>query len=156
IAGVATTGSDIDVSSITLSATNTGDIIGFALAAAQAGDEPASPTTQPNSLGSQINQSGANLPSGSNGSGHYGVAVSADVVFLDIDDSALAVIDDAGQIKATDVDLNATNETNYVAGTGSIAIAKGDGTSVGLAGSYSEVDLSGATETYINRAELTS
>ena len=153
-AGTSSAASGIYVPSISASATNSGVIVGFALAAAEAGSEPASPTTQPTNLNSQANQSGANLPSGSNGAGNYGVAISADVTFMQVNDTASAFIDDVGTIDSTSVELIAENNTDYVAATGSVAIAKSDGRSVGLAGSYSEVDLSGATETYVNRAQL--
>jgi hypothetical protein len=154
-AGTATAASNITVASITASATNTGVIAGFALAGAEAGSEPATPSSPINNLGTQVNQSAPSLPSGSNGQGSYGVAISADVVFHNVNDSAQAFIDDVGEINAASVELTAENDTKYIAGAGSVAIAKSDGTSVGLAGSYSEVDLAGATETYVNRAELT-
>lgn len=155
IADASTAGSDIEFGFISLTATNTGDTIGFALAGAVAADEPSTPSAPPSNLDSQANQSGANLPAGSDGKGNYGIAVSGDVVFAQVNDSALAFIDDVGKVGAASVDLVATNDTKYIGGAGSVAIAESDGTSVGLAGSYSEIDLGGATQTYVNRADLT-
>ncbi|MCW5623716.1 MAG: hypothetical protein KIT73_03240 [Burkholderiales bacterium] len=140
--GVTPEGGDMNVTSLDVSAINSGRYIGIALAAAVADNDETAPggtfsASAPNPNNPSIN--GPVNPSPAPAVGHYGVAVSGDVVFNQVSDTTLAVVNlDATLNVARYLSVSAENDTELLALTGSAAIAEGESSSAGLAGSYSE------------------
>lgn len=65
-----------------------------------------------------------------------GVAIAGDASWNQIDDRALAIVNDRGWIQASNVGVDAANTTDVYAVSGAVAIANADDTAVALAGSF--------------------
>ena len=90
----------------------------------------------------------------SSGSGSYGVGVSGDVAYNQVTDTTEAYVHNAN-ITAAGLNVNATNATNFIAISGSGAIVLNtSGTSVGIAGSYTQNSLGGTTTAFLDNAAL--
>ena len=93
------------------------------------------------------------LPSGdeqpSSGSNNFGLGISADVSLNILNDNVNAYIHDAGSITAANVGIDALNDVDLNAFSGAAAFVATSGTSIGLAGSYSQNTSTGATRAYI-------
>jgi hypothetical protein len=117
-----------------VSAMNDGIIGSFSLAAAVIlpGDAPDDNQTQENP----------------DGKGSFGIGISGDVSINTITDKAQAYIKDANITDAGDIDVVAKNDSDIIAGAGSISISKpGEtGHSVGIAGSYTQNTVTGFTK----------
>ena len=123
-------------------ARNSGSILTLAVAAATVSGNSSS-TSSP--TGSPAPQQG----------GQYGVGVSGDVSFNQVTDTTLAYVDDTA-LAASAVSVNATNQTLVIALSGSVAwVTNSQGTSVGIAGSYTENDLGGTTTAFVDNASVT-
>jgi hypothetical protein len=151
--GLSTAGDDIELGpdgTLTIEATTTGTVVALSFAASTAGSDPM-PSGGQSSLPTQ--DAGQGNPGVSTGS--FGLAVSGAVSFTSTDETTEAFIDDPGTIQAGSVDVAALNDSLELSAAGSAAVSKGDGSAnAGLAGAYGEVDLSGATQAYINRATI--
>ncbi|MEM6446315.1 MAG: hypothetical protein AAF704_07085, partial [Cyanobacteria bacterium P01_D01_bin.123] len=125
---------------VTVNAENTGFIGAYSLAASVVSKDT---STDPEEKTQTDSKSG----------GNYGFGVSADVSVNEIDDTAIAFIHDAA-IVAADVDLNAKNDSVIQSFGGSVAIVTQSGTSVGIAGSYSQNTLTGSTQAIVDNSNL--
>jgi hypothetical protein len=131
---------------VIVDARNTGTNLALSLAASTVADHPQQNTSQ---------QQQQNPPQGGQTGGQYGVGVSADVSFNDNDESVLAYVHDA-VVRAASLQVNAANTTLFVAVAGAVTlVTKPQGTSFGLAGSYSENQLRGPTSAMIDGATVT-
>ena len=136
---------------VTVHATEDGDVINFALAGAVA----SAPAPAPMVAGQ------AKPPAPSFGS--WGVQVSGDGSYTSATDNTKAYINDAGTFTTGALTIGATDKTVLVGFGGSYAIAclskesaNTDATdNIGIAGSYAEIDLAGATDAFIQEAQLT-
>ena len=134
---------------VTVSATEDGDVVNFAL----------SGSVSTPSTGGPSGSEAAALPSSF---GSWGIGISGDASYTDETDTTLAYINDAGTFSTGAMDVSADDKTVLAGFTGSYATAslsdaadQGAGTSTGIAGSYSEVDLGGSDEAFIQDAQLT-
>ena len=94
--------------------------------------------------------------SGSDGGGSgssWGVGISGDVSYNQVNDTTRAYLHDAN-VAAAGLNVNAANDTEFVAVSGSVAIVLNSGTSAGIVGSYTENTLSGTTSAFLDRASL--
>ena len=132
--GAASTGSKASLTSggpIIIDAKNNGRLVTGALAAAK---------VAPSSSG------------GSSGSS-WGVGISGDVSYNQVNDTTGAYLHDA-VVQAAGLNVNATNDTEFDAFSGSVAIVLNSGTSAGIAGSYTQNILSGSTSAFLDNTSL--
>ena len=150
--------SDINASgALNVNARVTGNLWAFSLAAAvRAEDAPdgdakdtatdtAGATAATDSKGAGSNDKG--------NQGEYGLGISGDVSLNRINDNTRAYINDAGTFQADQIALSASNDTEILAVAGAVFVSS-EAKSIGLAGSWSEISLTGATEAWINAATL--
>ncbi|MFM6155609.1 MAG: beta strand repeat-containing protein [Sphaerospermopsis kisseleviana] len=150
---------------IDIKANAEGELIGLSLAAAVVNEKKPEPPTPPAQPLPEVSNDdpldGASLPnlfaessqvSNDQGNqGKYGLAISGDVSINQVNHQVRAYINDAGTIKTPkDITIDANNNTNLIALSGSAAIVtKPNGQSAGLAGSVSLNLLTGETKAYI-------
>ena len=122
---------------IIVDAKNNGRLVTGALAAAK---------VAPSSSGS----SGSGSGGGSGGSGSsWGVGISGDVSYNQVNDTTEAYLHDA-VVQTAGLNVNATNDTEFDAFSGSVAIVLNSGTSAGIAGSYTQNSLGGTTSAFLD------
>ena len=90
----------------------------------------------------------------SSNSSDYGVGVSGDVSLNYLTDTAQAYLHDAAVFAAA-LSVNATNHTDLAAISGSVAIVLTTGTSVGIAGSFTQNTVGGGSSAFLDNADLT-
>ena len=131
---------------VIVDAKNTGTVGTLSLAAAKVADS----APQPNASGLQ------NAPSAQGQSGgSYGIGISGDASFNQINDTTLAYIHNVA-VSAPALSVNSTNNTFLLSIAGSVALVlKANGTSVGLAGSYTQNNIGGTTEAFIDNSTVT-
>ena len=88
----------------------------------------------------------AKIAANSNTSGNFGVGVSGDVSYNQDTDTTLAYLRDA-KVAAAGLSVNAANQTEFDAFSGSLALVLNSGASVGIAGSCTQNMLGGTTST---------
>ncbi|MCG8448768.1 MAG: hypothetical protein MI725_04190, partial [Pirellulales bacterium] len=142
----------IDVSGdLTLDATSRGDLYTFSLAASIVTEDESSDMFSPsdnNPPSPEIAGNADQPPSNS-------LAIAGDISVNLLDDSTGAFINHAGDIAAADVKLEVENDTNLVLASGAVAFTNsGDGTSVGLAGSFAWNQMEGTTEAYVEATNI--
>jgi len=97
--------------------------------------------------------------SAADGAGDYGIGVSGDAVFNQLNETTLAYIHDAtvSTTGGSDVDVIALNQTKVIAVSGAAAILTSSTSSgsLGLAGSWTQNDLGGSTQAFIDNSTLT-
>ncbi|HEV8062517.1 MAG TPA: hypothetical protein VGP68_21740, partial [Gemmataceae bacterium] len=131
---------------VIVDAKNTGIVGTLSLAAAKVADTPPQPNTN-----QQQNAPSAQGKSG----GSYGIGISGDASFNQTNDTTLAYIHDV-VVSAPALSVNSTNKTFLLSIAGSVALVlKANGTSVGLAGSYTQNDIGGTTEAFIDNSTVT-
>ena len=136
---------------VNVNASESGDVVNFALAAAVA----TAPSAAPSGNGQQA---AAAPPS----FGSWGLQVSGDASYTKATDNTLAYINDAGTFTTGAMTVGATDQTILVGFGGSYAGAYLSKQSVdtvstdnlGIAGSYAEIDLGGSTDAFIQDAQL--
>ena len=137
--------------SVTIEATNSGVVVSLCLAAAIAGSGGNA------SGGAAADPIDALAPS----FGSWGIGISGDASYQSLSDTTSAAINDPGSFTTGGLTITALDKTILVGFNGGYASAsittENTGSSFknsGLAGSYSEVKLSGATEAYISGTQL--
>ena len=158
VVGTTPVTTDINASgALNVNARVTGNLWAFSLAAAvRAEDAPdgdvkdtatdtAGATAATDSKGAGSNDKG--------NQGEYGLGISGDVSLNRINDNTRAFINDAGTFRADRIALSASNDTEVLAVAGAVFVSS-EAKSIGLAGSWSEITLTGATEAWINAATL--
>jgi hypothetical protein len=128
--------------SINVNSQASGDIIGTTVAATKR-------SSQTVSQGSQANGTTA----------QYGLGLSGDASVLTVTDNTVAFINDNGTFTVASGAVNVTSadQTNVWAASGAAAfISTSGGASVGLAGSYAEVDMGGTVSAAIYDATITA
>ena len=88
---------------------------------------------------------------GSNSS--YGVGISGDVSYDQVTDTTLAYLHNA-VASAPGVNVNSANKTEFIAISGSFALVLNNGTSTGIAGSYTQNTIGGATSAFLDNANV--
>ncbi len=96
----------------------------------------------------------AKIAANSNTSGNFGVGVSGNVSYNQDTDTTLAYLRDA-KLSADGLSVNAANQTEFDAFSGSLALVLNSGASVGIAGSYTQNTLGGTTSAYLDNANVT-
>ncbi|MCO6453768.1 MAG: hypothetical protein J5I93_00495, partial [Pirellulaceae bacterium] len=132
-------------------ASSSGEVISVALSAAVA----AAPAAKQQPAG----QAAANAPVQTTS---RGVQISGDGSYSHVNDVTQAYVNDSGTLAAGSLEVTATDSTILAGFGGSFAIAAlsnpktstAEHTNVGLAGSYAEVNLDGATSAFIRAAQL--
>ncbi|HHV64893.1 MAG TPA: hypothetical protein GXX46_07465, partial [Peptococcaceae bacterium] len=124
--------------SVAIEALNDGYLLSVGLAAADSMEKTPDP---------------GNKKSAPQGNGNYGVGVSAEVVLNNLNDTVLAYIRLAS-LHSTNLVISARNRTKIIAAGGSVAIVTKDGTSVGLAGSYTQNTITNVTRALIDKSDL--
>ena len=89
---------------------------------------------------------------GSNSS--YGVGISGDVSYDQVTDTTLAYLHDAAVV-APGLNVSSANKTAFIAISGSFALVFNSGTSTGIAGSYTQNTIGGATGAFLDDANVT-
>jgi hypothetical protein len=152
------TTTDINASgALKVNARVTGNLWAFSVAASERADgapdgnekdtatDTAGATSATDSKGAGSNDKG--------NQGQYGLGISGDVSLNRINDNTRAVINDAGIFQAERIAVSASNDTEVLAVAGAVFFSS-EAKSIGLAGSWSEITLTGATEAWINAATL--
>ncbi|MBC2721360.1 MAG: hypothetical protein HGJ97_01595, partial [Desulfosporosinus sp.] len=124
-------------SPIVLEAVNGGYIASFALAGAVSKEKstPSSSQEAPESGGS------------------FGLGISAEVVLNGTKDETLAYIRNAS-LRSTNLVISARNKTKVIAAGGSVAIVNTQGTSLGLAGAYTQNTIENKTRALIDNSDI--
>lgn len=125
------TGSVSSDSNVTVEAENTGLIGTYSLAAA-------------------IVMPDAKVPS----AGNFGIGISGDVSLNKIRDNTSAVIDDSDIKEATDVSATSKAGGKIESVSGAVTINTQSGTSIGLAGSYTNNDIVSNTKAYVDNSAV--
>gem|GEM_PF-4139205 len=125
------TGSVSSDSNVTVEAENTGLIGTYSLAAA-------------------IVMPDAKVPS----AGNFGIGISGDVSLNKIRDNTSAIIDDSDIKEATDVTVTSKTGGEIESVSGAVTINTQSGTSIGLAGSYTNNDIVANTKSYVNNSTV--
>ncbi|HPM80080.1 MAG TPA: hypothetical protein PLF81_05245, partial [Candidatus Anammoximicrobium sp.] len=135
---IGSAGTAIDVSSLNLQATSTGDLWSFGLVGALASNIPVGAPDPKNGHAGPVEATS-------------GVALVGDAAVNTITDTTQAYINDDGTIRSGDITLTAHDDTSMSTVTGAGAVgAKPDGTIGGaFAGSFSYNDLDLTTEAFI-------
>ena len=93
--------------------------------------------------------------SGPGSGSSYGVGISGDVSYNQVTDTTEAYLHNA-KVSAAGLNVNATNDTEFIAASGSAAIVLNpSGVSVGIAGSYTQNALGGTTRAFLDNASPT-
>jgi hypothetical protein len=137
---------------VSVTASATGDVINFALAAAV----NAAPAASQQGGGEQADAAPVQQSS-------WGLQISGDGSYTKLADNTKAYINDVGTLTTGALSVAAADSTILAGFGGSFAIAtlsdaKADTsqiTNIGLAGSYAEIELNGATEASVRHARLT-
>lgn len=134
--------------------------LGDILAATVAASLPAKSEDQAPDQSKDTSSTTSGAPqSGSTGTGKsqgkFGIGVSGAVSINEVNDTVKAYVNYADKLGTGSLTINASNETNLLALTGSAAYTKSSQETSGtLAGAYSQVTLNGTTEASIIGTEL--
>ncbi|HEV3085369.1 MAG TPA: hypothetical protein VGY66_36785, partial [Gemmataceae bacterium] len=136
---------------VIVDAKNSGVVGSLSLAGLQVSGPP--DTNQVNSTASWVPSGlSINLPGPSS---QYGIGICGDVSYNQVSDTTLAYVQDV-TVTAPDLDVHATNNSLIVAASGSVAIVTSNAAvSVGLAGSYAQNIVEGATNSFVDNSTLT-
>ena len=132
---------------VTITATETGTIMALAISFA---------TTTPNAAAAVMpNQAPPAPTKGAN----WGISISGDASLSLVTDNTYAYLNDPGTFTAGNVNVNAFEKTVAIGLGGSWADQinipnSQSNTNVGLAGSYSQIDLSGSTDAFVQDANI--
>ena len=152
-------GTTMEVSSLTVSAKNEGNLYAFSLAAAIISKDPPAPDEEDTATKTSSAESSASSKKSSSTEGKqgkFGLGISGAVSFNSVTDTVQAYINDSSTMHAGAIAISADNETRMVAAAGAAAFVKAppDKTSVGLAGSYAHTQLTGTTKAFVVGARL--
>lgn len=127
---------------VIVSAENSGSINSYSLAGAV-------------TTGVQTTPDPKKVKEASKGGGSYGISLSGDVSWNDVNDQAQAYVKDTKVQASNVIELTAKNSTQINALAGAFAISTSvDNKSAGLAGSYTVNTITGKTYAFVNRSTI--
>ncbi len=138
---------------VTVSATEDGDVVSLALSGASLS------SSQPVNEAQAPGAAGAVAP---DVFGSWGLGISGDGVYNGFTDTTEAYINDSGTFATAGMTVGALDDTELIAATGAFTLppltqqaAAQNNNNGAISGSYSENDLHGATQAFIQNAQLT-